>query len=189
MGEQPPTEPPVRSEGGDGRRSLLLVFTGDGKGKSSAAFGTVIRAVAAGWPVAVVQFLKSGKWQVGEEKIAKQVGVEWYAAGDGFTWDSTDLDETRAKAVAAWHFAGQLIAAGHHRLVVLDEATYAMTWDWIDTAEVVDALRTRPDTVNVVVTGRDAPDAVVDAADTVTEMVKRKHAYDAGVMARRGLDY
>jgi cob(I)alamin adenosyltransferase len=168
---------------------LLLVFTGDGKGKSSAAFGTVMRAVAAGWPVAVVQFLKSGKWQVGEERVAKQMGVEWYAAGDGFTWDSTDLDETRAKAVAAWDVACGVIAEGRHQLVVLDEATYAMTWEWIDTDEVVDALRARPEHVNVVLTGRDAPDALMDAADTVTEMVKRKHAYDAGVMARRGLDY
>jgi cob(I)alamin adenosyltransferase len=189
MAEQPPAEAPARPPGGDGRRALLLVFTGDGKGKSSAAFGTVMRAVAAGWPVAVVQFLKSGKWQVGEERIARQVGAEWFVAGDGFTWDSTDMDETRAKALAAWEFARDLVASGRHRLIVLDEATYAMTWGWIDTAEVVAALTARPDEVNVVVTGRDAPEALVDVADTVTEMVKRKHAYDAGVMARRGLDY
>jgi cob(I)alamin adenosyltransferase len=165
------------------------VFTGDGKGKSSAAFGTMIRAVAAGWPVAVVQFLKSGNWRVGEEAGARQLGVHWYAAGDGFTWDSNDLDETRAKAVAAWAFARQLIERGQHRLVVLDEATYAMTWEWIDTAEVVTALETRPGAVNVVVTGRDAPASLVDVADTVTEMRKVKHAFDTGVDAKRGLDF
>jgi cob(I)alamin adenosyltransferase len=110
-------------------------------------------------------------------------------AGDGFTWESTDMDETQAKAVAAWAFARDLIAAGEHQLVILDEATYAMTWGWIDTAEVVAALRDRPSHVTVIVTGRDAPAALVDAADTVTEMRKVKHAYDAGISARRGIDF
>ena len=186
---EPPVVPPP--EPGEARRprSLLLVNTGHGKGKSTAAFGTMLRAVALDWPVAVVQFLKSGDWKVGEEKVARRLGVEWYAAGDGFTWESTDMDETRAKAVAAWGLARELLAAGRHRLVILDEATYAMTWGWIDTAEVVAALAARPEGVHVIVTGRDAPAELVAAADTVTEMVKVKHAFDAGVRARRGLDY
>jgi cob(I)alamin adenosyltransferase len=188
MPEPPTTPPPQRAEGGR-PRSLLLVNTGHGKGKSTAAFGTMLRAVALDWPVAVVQFLKSGDWHVGEEKVARRLGVEWYAAGDGFTWDSTDLDETRAKAVAAWDLAKELVTAGRHRLVLLDEATYAMTWGWIDTADVVATLVARPAGVHVIVTGRDAPAELIDAADTVTEMVKVKHAFDAGVRARRGLDY
>jgi cob(I)alamin adenosyltransferase len=169
--------------------SLLLVHTGDGKGKSTAAFGTALRAVARGWRVAVVQSLKSGAWNVGEEKVGRQLGMDWYAAGDGFTWDSTDLDETRAKAVAAWEFARGLIGAGQHQLVILDEATYAMTWGWVDTAEVVAALVARPEHVTVIVTGRDAPGELIAAADTVTEMRKVKHAFDAGIGARKGIDY
>lgn len=169
--------------------SVVVVNTGDGKGKSTAAFGMMLRAVAAEWPVAVVQFLKSGKWHVGEEAIAKRLGVEWFAAGDGFTWDSTDLDETEAKAVAAWHLAARLLTEGRHRLVILDEVTYPMSWGWIDVAEVVTAVSGRSSEVNVVVTGRDAPPALIDIADTVTDMRKLKHAYDTGVFAVRGLDF
>ena len=169
--------------------SLVVVNTGDGKGKSTAAFGTALRAVARDWPVAVVQFLKSGDWRTGEEKMCRQLGVDWFAAGDGFTWDSEDLDESRAKAVAAWRFAAKVIADGRHRLVVLDEISYAMTWDWIDTADVVRALVERPTSVSVVLTGREMPEAVIEAADTVTEMVKVKHAFDRGIRAKRGVDY
>jgi cob(I)alamin adenosyltransferase len=167
----------------------LLVNTGDGKGKSTAAFGTALRALARGWRVAVVQFLKSGEWKVGEEKIGRGLGIDWYTAGDGFTWESSDMDETQAKAVAAWAFARDLIGAGEHQLVILDEATYAMTWGWIDTDELVAALRARPPQVTVIVTGRDAPQPLVDAADTVTEMRNVKHAFDAGISARRGIDF
>jgi cob(I)alamin adenosyltransferase len=189
MTTQPPTAPPASPPSRRSAPSLLIVNTGDGKGKSTAAFGTVLRAVARGWRVAIVQLLKSGDWRVGEEAVCRQLGVDWYAAGDGFTWDSTDLDATRSKAVAGWAFARSLIDAGEHELVVLDEVTYPMTWGWIDTAEVVAALGARPDRVTVICTGRDAPAALVDAADTVTEMRKVKHAYDAGVRARRGIDY
>ena len=122
-------------------RSLVLVNTGHGKGKSSAAFGTLLRAVALDWPVAVVQFLKSGDWQVGEEKVCRELGVDWFAAGDGFTWDAEDLDESRATAAAAWKLASQLITAGDHRLIILDEISYALTWDWIDTESVVETIR------------------------------------------------
>ena len=170
-------------------RSMVLVNTGHGKGKSTAAFGTLLRAVGRGWPVAVVQFLKSGKWRTGEEKVCRQLGVDWFSAGDGFTWESNDIDETRSKAVAAWEFSKRLIEAGAHRLIVLDEVSYAMTWGWIDTAEVVEALSSRPDGVSVILTGRDMAQDVIDAADTATEMVKVKHIFDQGVRAKKGLDY
>ena len=169
--------------------SLVLVNTGDGKGKSTAAFGTILRAVSQGWPVAVVQFLKSGDWNTGEEKVCRELGVQWFSAGDGFTWDSDDLDESRAMAVAAWEFSAQLIAGGGYRLVVLDEVSYAMTWDWIDAADVVSALESRPERVSVILTGRDMADEVIEAADTVTEMVKVKHAFDRQILAKKGLDY
>ena len=189
MSDTPPADAPQQAAPHRRAPSLLLVNTGDGKGKSTAAFGTALRAIARGWRVAVVQFLKSGAWNVGEEKVGKGLGIDWYAAGDGFTWESTDLDESQAKAVAAWAFARELIGRGEHQLVILDEATYAMTWGWIDTDEVVRTLTERPSHVTVIVTGRDAPAALVDAADTVTEMRKVKHAYDAGISARKGIDY
>jgi len=186
--EQPPIEDP-RPEGMKTAPSLVIVNTGDGKGKSTAAFGVVMRAIARDWRVAVVQFLKSGEWRVGEEQVAVRLGVEWWAIGEGFTWDSENLSEDEAVAREAWSQAAELIRAGEHRLVVLDEITYPMNWGWIDTDEVVRVLRERPAKVNVVATGRDAPSALIEVADTVTEMRNVKHAYDRGVIAKKGIDY
>ncbi len=184
--ETPPEEAPPTGH----RRapSLVLVNTGDGKGKSTAAFGIVLRALARDWPVAVVQFLKSGKWQVGEEKMCRRLGVDWWSIGEGFTWDSEDLTEDQAVAAEAWRHAADLIAAGRHRLVVLDEVTYPVNWGWIDEADVIAAVSGRPDKVNVILTGRDAPPSFIDLADTVTEMGNVKHAYDQGVRAMKGID-
>lgn len=183
----PPAEAPVA--GGRRARSLVLVNTGDGKGKSTAAFGVVLRAVARDWPVAVVQFLKSGTWQVGEEKACRGLGVDWWSIGEGFSWDSADLTEDEAVAREAWAHARALIEAGAHRLVVLDEITYPVNWGWIDEAEVVAVVAGRPETVSMVITGRDAPPSFIAVADTVTEMRNVKHAYDAGITAKKGIDY
>jgi cob(I)alamin adenosyltransferase len=169
--------------------SLLLVNTGDGKGKSSAAFGVMIRALAAGWPVAVLQFIKNGDWRVGEEKVGRTLGAEWHSLGNGFTWDSDDHQNDRNVAAAAWATAKALIERGEHKLVVLDELTYLCTWGWIDTDEVVATLGGRPSNMSIVVTGRDCPQAIIDIADTVTEMRKVKHAYDQGINAKRGIEY
>jgi len=185
-------EPPAEHhlpEGARTARSIVVVNTGDGKGKSTAAFGIVMRAVARDWKVAVVQFLKSGDWHVGEEDIARRIGVDWFAMGEGFTWDSENITQDEAVAQSAWAQAKALIQAGEHRLVVLDEITYPMTWGWIDPADVVAAIRDRPEQVSVVATGRDAPPALIEVADTVTEMRKVKHAYDAGIVAKKGIDY
>lgn len=169
--------------------SLVLVNTGHGKGKSTAAFGTLLRSRGRDWPTAVVQFIKSGRWRTGEEAMMRQLGVDWFAAGDGFSWESNDLDESQAKAVAAWGFTRDLIAAGSHRMILLDEISYPMNWGWIDIAEVVSVLRDRPDDVSVFLTGREMPDPVISVADTVTEMVPVKHAFQQGIRARRGIDY
>lgn len=180
---KPPPAPKVNP------RSLVLVNTGNGKGKSTAAFGVIMRAVARDWRVCVIQFIKSDKWKVGEEKVARQLGVDWLKGGDGFTWESPDLDQSQGRAAAAWQLAAAAIAGGEYQLVVLDEITYPMNWGWIDSDAVIEAIRTRPATVNVIATGRDAPQALVDVADTVTEMVSVKHAYDRGIRARRGIDF
>jgi cob(I)alamin adenosyltransferase len=186
--DAPPTEDP-RPAGMRTAKSLVIVNTGDGKGKSTAAFGTMLRAVARGWKVAVVQFLKSGEWSVGEEAIGTKLGVDWWALGDGFTWDSDNIDESTAIAKEAWRCAKGLILAGEHRLVICDEITYAINWGWIDGDDVIATLAARPADVSVILTGRDAPQPLIDIADTVTEMRKVKHAYDAGIIAKRGIDY
>lgn len=169
--------------------SLVLVNTGPGKGKTSAAMGVVMRGVARDWKVAVVQFLKSGTWRTGEEKICKRLGVDWWAMGEGFTWDSVDLTQDQAVAVGAWDHAKTLIGAGHYDLVVLDEVTYPINWSWIDGHDVVQTIRDRPERVNVICTGRKAPAALIDIADTVSEIGEVKHAYKAGIRAKKGIDY
>jgi cob(I)alamin adenosyltransferase len=189
---EPLTEPPTELSPPPPRRdqpSIVIVNTGDGKGKSTAAFGTMLRAVARGWEVSVIQFMKSGRWRVGEETVARQLGIDWAATGDGFSWLSDDLERSEALAGAAWELARDVIAAGRHYLVVLDEITYPMNWGWIPSAEVAKTIRDRPAHVNVIATGRDAPNELLEVADTITEMTKVRHVYDTGVRARRGLDY
>jgi cob(I)alamin adenosyltransferase len=183
----PPTERPEPARGRVPSR--VLVHTGDGKGKTSAAMGIVMRAVARDWRVVVVQFVKDGRWRTGEEVSARALGVEWWSAGDGFTWNSTDMERTEGVARAAWRAARAMIAAGEHQLVVLDEITYPMDWGWIDVAEVVEAIRDRPPQVNVIATGREAPPSLCEVADTVTEMASVKHAFDEGVGAMRGIEF
>jgi cob(I)alamin adenosyltransferase len=184
---QPPTDRPARAR--EHVPSRVLLHTGDGKGKTSAAMGIVMRAAARGWRACVVQFVKDGRWKTGEEASARKLGVEWWSIGDGFTWDSTDMDRTEAIAREAWDAARELIRAGEHELIVLDEVTYPINWGWIDVGDVTRVVADRPENVNVVVTGRDAPDALIELADTVTEMRNVKHAYDRGVAAKKGIDY
>jgi cob(I)alamin adenosyltransferase len=170
-------------------RSLVLVNTGHGKGKSTAAFGVMLRALARGWRVCVIQFIKSDEYKVGEKQMALRLGAEWVSGGDGFSWESQDLEQSAALAAKSWQLADEKIRSGDYRLVVLDEITYPMNWGWIDGDAVVDAIARRPRHVNIVATGRDAPAALVQVADTVTEMAKVKHAFDRGVRARRGIDF
>jgi cob(I)alamin adenosyltransferase len=182
-----PREAPARAS----RRapSVVIVNTGDGKGKSTAAFGTALRAVARGWKVCVVQFIKSERWKTGEREVAAQLGVEWWTVGDGFTWDSRDIERTEAVARAAWGVAQARIASGTYGLLVLDEITYPINWGWIPIGEVVAAIAERPANLNVILTGRDAPPELIELADTVTEMRKDKHAFDRGIKAIRGIDF
>lgn len=187
MTSEPPTSPPRLAT----RRvsSLVLLHTGEGKGKSTAAFGTALRAAGHGKRVGVVQFLKSGRWRTGEEAAARRLDIDWWTLGDGFTWDSTDMDRTHAVAREAWRAARAKLASGDYDLLVLDEITYAVTWGWIDVEEVVAAIRDRPSRTSVVLTGRDAPRELVELADTATEMRKLKHAYDGGTRAMKGIDF
>jgi len=174
---------------GDKRNDLFIINTGDGKGKSSSAFGVMLRAIARGWNVKVIQFIKSDKWQTGEKKMAEQLGVEWVTGGDGFTWESDDMDATIAAALDAWKLAREALSLGEYELVILDEATYTVTFEGIDVDDVIDAITSRAVGTNVIVTGRDAHPKLIDIADTVTEMRKIKHPFDKGIAAKKGLDF
>lgn len=167
----------------------MVLNTGHGKGKSSAAFGVMVRGWGRGWRVAVIQFVKGGKWRTGERKLADQLGIEWHTLGDGFTWESTDLGRTAQLGREAWQVAAAKLASGDYDLLILDELTYTMKYGWVPVKDVVAAIRGRAPVTSVVVTGRDAPEELVEAADTVTEMRKVKHAYDAGVSALKGIEY
>ncbi len=187
MKTPPPTTAPERGK----RRapSLVLLLTGDGKGKTTAAMGTVVRALARGWKVCVVQFVKSGKWHSGEVKVLSSLGAHWHTMGDGFTWDSPDLDNSAELARSAWEFARAAICSGEYNVVLLDEVTYPINWGWIEEDDVVACLAGRPETVNVILTGRAAAESLIAAADTVSEVRKVKHAYDAGIRAAKGIDF
>ena len=170
-------------------RSIVLVNTGHGKGKSSAAFGVMARGWARGWNVGVVQFVKGGKWKTGERKLADHLGIEWHTLGDGFTWESTDLERTADLGRQAWKVAAGKLASGDYDLLVLDEVTYVVKYGWVDAAEVAAGIRDRAPKTSVVCTGRDAPDELIEVADTVTEMRKVKHAYEAGISAMKGIEF
>jgi cob(I)alamin adenosyltransferase len=169
--------------------SLVLLNTGHGKGKSSAAFGVMARGWARGWKVGVVQFIKGGKWKTGERKLADHLGIEWHTLGDGFTWESTDMDETAAKGRHAWEVASEKLRSGEYDLLILDEVTYAVKYGWVDVKEVVEGINARAPGTNVVLTGRDAAPELLELADTATEMRKIKHAYDKGIKAKKGIEY
>lgn len=181
---------------------VLAVHTGAGKGKSTAAFGMALRAWNAGLSVAVFQFVKSAKWKVGEESAFAHLGalhtergvggaVEWHKMGAGWSWsrkDGTDADHAAA-AADGWAEIARRLNEQRHDFYVLDEFTYPLKWGWIPLAEVIEALRTRPGSQHVVITGRDAPQQLLDAADLVTEMTKVRHPMDAGRKGQRGIEW
>ncbi len=181
---------------------VLAVHTGAGKGKSTAAFGMALRAWNAGMSVAVFQFVKSAKWKVGEESAFADLDrrhaelgvggpVEWHKMGSGWSWSRKPGSEVEHAEAAAqgWAEIATRLGDQRHDFYVLDEFTYPLKWGWVDVAEVVDVLVARPGTQHVVITGRDAPQRLVDAADLVTEMTKVKHPMDAGRKGQRGIEW
>ena len=169
---------------------MSLSILGMGKGKSTAAFGIMFRAWGRGMKVCAVQFIKNDKSMYGEQMAAEKLGIEMIPSGRGFTWTSKDLAEDASRARNGWRIAKEIIAAGDHDVVVLDEITYPMRYGWIETAEVVTTLKERPPMVHVVLTGRHAPAEIIDAADLVTEMQQVKHPYhDQNIGAQRGIEF
>ena len=170
------------------RRGLVIVHTGNGKGKSTAAFGLALRAHGRGKAVQVYQFMKVPSARFGEHRLFEQLGIPIIGLGDGFSWKSRDLDNSAELARQGWAQAEACIRAGSHFMVVLDEIMYPLRYGWIPLDAVLACLRERPPQVHVVLTGRGAPEELVAAADTVTEMTKHKHHFDAGVPAQRGIE-
>jgi cob(I)alamin adenosyltransferase len=183
-------------------RPLLVVHTGEMKGKSTAAFGLALRGWAQGWSIGVFQFVKSAKWRVGEETAFRALGrlhaetgeggpVEWHKMGDGWSWarKAGGAEDHAAKAREGWAEIRRRLQAQTHDLYVLDEFTYPLKWGWVDVAEVVDVFARRPGHQHVVVTGRDAAPGLVAAADLVMETTKVKHPMDAGQKGQRGIEW
>jgi cob(I)alamin adenosyltransferase len=169
---------------------LLIINTGHGKGKSSAAFGMLMRSWARGYRCGVFQFVKSGKWKVGEAKAAAALGgIDWEKMGDGWSWISRDLEESADKARVGWEHVKRCIANDTYDFLLLDELTYPIKYGWIEEDDVVATLCDRPGFQHVVVTGRDAPQALIDVADLVSEVVKVKHPMDAGIRAQQGSEW
>lgn len=176
-------------EARDPDRGLVLVHTGDGKGKSSSAFGVIIRALGWGKTVGVVQFIK-GKWITGERQFFAKLGtVDWHTMGDGFTWDTQDKDKDIEAAQAAFAKAEQMMASGDYDLVVLDEINIALRYDYLETEAVLAGLRSRSQRTSVILTGRDAKEELCEFADLVSEMREIKHPFKSGIKAQRGLDF
>ena len=178
-----------RRELKDPERGLVLVHTGDGKGKSSSAFGVMARALGWGQNVAVVQFIK-GKWKTGEKQFFARFPdlVDWHVMGDGFTWDTQDRDRDIEAAEKALAKAGELIGSGDYDLVLLDEINVALRYDYLTPEAVINVLERRGNT-RVILTGRDAKPELMEYADTVSEMREIKHAFHAGIRAQQGLDF
>jgi cob(I)alamin adenosyltransferase len=174
---------------GGRRQALVIVLTGQGKGKTTAALGVVLRAWGRGMKAVVLQFVKARTSNYGENRAAKKLGIEMIPLGEGFTWLSKDIEKDKATARECWEVARQKIGSGQYDIVVLDEITYPMSYGWITVEEVVDALRQRPQGLHVIITGRDAPQELIDFADLVTEMREVKHPYEKGFKAQAGVDF
>ena len=179
-------------------RPLLVVHTGEMKGKSTAAFGLALRAWNQSWPIGVFQFVKSAKWKVGEETALRVLGesgqggtVAWHKMGEGWSWTRKQGDDTdhAANALEGWEQVKRDLAAQTYRFYVLDEFTYPMKWGWVDVDDIVATLAARPGTQHVVITGRDAHPDLVGAADLVMETTKVKHPMDDGQKGQRGIEW
>ena len=173
------------------KKGLILLYTGNGKGKTTAALGQVLRASGHGFKVAIVQFIKN-MVNTGEIKAAKKIFAEHldiYPMGSGFTWDAKDTEELRRAAEKGWNLAREKIESGQYCMVILDELTYALNYGLLDQDEILTFLKNKPEKLHVIITGRDASDKLIDLADLVTEMKEIKHPYQKGIKARKGIEF
>ncbi len=170
-------------------KGLVIVNTGSGKGKTTAAMGILFRAWGRDKRVIMLQFIKHSTANFGEQRAARKIGVEMRAMGDGFTWRSKDLEQSADLARAHWEDCKKVIASGQYDVVILDEFTYPIHYGWIPVEEVIEVLKSRPEMQHVVITGRHAPEALIEYADLVTEMRLVKHPYTEGIKAQPGIEF
>jgi cob(I)alamin adenosyltransferase len=184
------TEPgPQSVKGPRINKGLVIVNTGKGKGKTTAAMGVLFRAWGRDMNVLMLQFIKHSTANFGEQRAAQKIGIEMRAMGDGFTWRSKDLDQSADLARALWEDAKEVIVSGEHDLIILDEFTYPMHYGWIEVRDVVDVLKSRPEMMHIIITGRNAPEELIEYADLVTEMNVIKHPYSEGIKAQPGIEF
>lgn len=169
-------------------QGIFMVITGNGKGKSTAGFGTVLRAVGHEQKAAVVQFVK-GQWPCGERNVLEKLGVDFHVMGTGFTWNTQDKELDTTAAQSAWQAAKVMLADESLDIVLLDELTYMVTYGYIDNEEVITAIQNRPTMQHVIITGRACHRSILEIADTISEVKPTRHAFEAGVKARIGFDY
>lgn len=179
----------VRAHPGRRAQGLVIVNTGNGKGKTTAALGLLLRSWGRGMRVVMLQFIKAKTANWGETRAARKIGIEIIPLGAGFTWTSKDIEHDRALAREAWQQARERIEGDAYDIVILDEMTYCFKFGWLDLSEVLDVLRARPPGQHIVITGRDAPAELVEFADLVTEMREIKHPYKLGIKAQPGIEF
>ena len=187
--EEKPEPGPQSVTGARINKGLVIVNTGNGKGKTTAAMGLMFRAWGRDFKVIMLQFIKHSTANFGEQRAAQKIGIEMRSMGDGFTWRSKDLDQSADMARAHWEDCKEIIATGGYDVVVLDEFTYPMHYGWIDVADVVEVLKNRPEMQHVIITGRNAKDELIEIADLVTEMTQIKHPFRSGVKAQKGIEF
>jgi cob(I)alamin adenosyltransferase len=169
-------------------RGLMIIITGDGKGKSTSGFGTVTRAIGHGLNAGVVQFIK-GTWECGERVVLQKAGVEFHVMATGFTWETQNREQDQQAALLVWQEAKRMLASDLYDVVLLDELTYMVAYHYIDVEEVVTALTNRPLHQHIIITGRGCHRALLDIADTISEVKNVKHAFDNGIKAQKGIDW
>lgn len=180
----------IDQEFSQNNKGLVIINTGDGKGKTTAALGVILRSWGRGFKVCMIQFIKPGSSKTGESLAAVKMNIEWHTCGDGFTWLSKNKDETKALACHGWQVAQEKILSGAYDLIVLDEFTYPLYLSWLDIDEVVNWLKSnKPSGLHLMITGRNAPQILIDYADLVTEMKLIKHPFNQGIKGQSGIEF
>lgn len=170
-------------------KGLVLIYTGDGKGKTTAAIGQLVRVYGWGWKAVMFQFIKGSKLKAGEHRAAEKLGLDMRPMGTGFTWNEKDREKSIALSLKQWRNCKEAITSGKFDMIIMDEISYPMTLGWIPLDEVVDTIINRPQKMNLVLTGRDMPQEIVGIADLVTEMKEIKHPFAKGVKAQKGIEF
>jgi cob(I)alamin adenosyltransferase len=170
-------------------KGLVLIYTGNGKGKTTAAMGQLLRVSGWDWKAVMFQFIKGSKLKAGEHRAAEKFGLDVRPMGAGFTWNEKDRDKAIALSLKQWHNCRDAISSGKFDMIIMDEISYPLTLGWLPLAEVVDTIINRPHKLNLVLTGRDMPQEIVDIADLVTEMKEIKHQFQKGVKAQKGIEF